>query len=71
MKDGVPSITNFKKQLSLALNMYACIADQLLPSIFYNHHYSPQYQWVFFIYHSLILPEFKISKQWRPGLSAV
>ena len=27
--------------------------------------------WVLFIYHSLSLPEFKISKQWRPGLSAV
>ena len=27
--------------------------------------------WVLLIYHSLSLPEFKISKQWRPGLSAV
>ena len=27
--------------------------------------------WIIFIYHNLSLPEFKISKQWRPGLSAV
>ena len=27
--------------------------------------------WILFIYHNLSLPEFKISKQWRPGLSAV
>ena len=27
--------------------------------------------WILFIYHHLSLPEFKISKQWRPGLSAV
>ena len=42
IKDGGRDITNFKKQLSLSPNMYARIAGQLLPSILYNYHYSPQ-----------------------------
>ena len=68
IKDGGRYITSFKTQLSLAPNIYACIAGQLLPSILYNH---LSLLWIIFIYPNLSLPEFKISKQWRPGLSAV
>ena len=42
IKDVGRDITSFKTQLSLAPNIYACIAGQLFPSILYNHHYSPQ-----------------------------
>ena len=68
-KDGGCGITNFIKQLSLAPNMYACIAGQLLPRNLYN--YILSLLWILFIYHSFSLPEFKISKQSLPGLSFV
>ena len=66
-KDGGCGIANFIKQLSLVPNIYACIAGQLLLSNLYN--YLLSLLWILFIYQSFSLPEFKISKQWRPGLS--
>ena len=57
IKDGGRDITSFKTQLSLAPNIYACIAGQLLPSILYNHHYSPQS-----LMDSFYLSQFKLTR---------
>ena len=50
-------IANFKKQLSLAPNIYACTAGHVLPSILYNHHYSPHS-----LMGSIYLSQFKLTR---------
>ena len=50
-------IANFKKQLSLAPNIYACTAGHVLPSILYNHYYSPHS-----LMGSIYLSQFKLTR---------